>query len=152
MTGAQKTAAAKKAAPKVAAKKAAAPKVQPAPKVARLDLTDALALGGKPPVPVTFQGVDAEVRREYTGAEVVDFYEALQDSRIGDVIKMIVGADTADALWEKVAALPPGPATVVVNRLVNLSELAEGEVVAPLPALLGMDGAQPSQDSAGTTG
>lgn len=153
----KKAAAKKAAAPKVqaATKKAAATKAQagPVPTVgsARLDLTDALALDGKPPVPITFQGIEADIRRAFTGEEVVEFFNDLQANRIADAIMKIVGPDAMEALWEKISALPPEPATVILNRLINLSELTEGEAVAPLPASPGMDGAQRSQGSSAST-
>ncbi|OZE77226.1 hypothetical protein CH305_18495 [Rhodococcus sp. 15-649-2-2] len=107
---------------------------EPAATVERLDLLDCLATEPLPPLEVTLLGVDADIRREFTGKESVRFFQLLNAGKHLSMLQLIVGDDAGAALWEKVSPpVPPAHAAKVINRIVNLSTLAEGEILAPLP-------------------
>lgn len=141
----RKTTSSRKAPPK-----AAEPVVEP--QVDRFDLLSVLETDEQEPEPITFMGVDADIRRTFSGEEAVKFLSLIDAKDFEGVLTLIAG-DTGPALWKKVGQLPSAPAAKVMNKLINMSTLHEGELIAPLPAFFaGMAGARPSQDSSSSTG
>ena len=139
------------AAPKKTAPRRAQPKpVEPAED--RFDLLSVLDTDDQEPVPITFRGVDAEIRRSYTGEDVIKFEYFIDKKDFPGVLTLIAG-DAGVKLWQEIGKhLNTNHAAKVLNTIFNMSTLAEGETVAPLPAsFTGMVGALPSQDSDVTT-
>ncbi|MGW4119890.1 hypothetical protein [Nocardia sp. NPDC004711] len=120
--------------------------------VDRVDVLAELATGDQPPVPITLLGVDADVRRSFTGGEAVQFYQLVAEMEFEAMLSLITS--DGPALWAKIAGLTPAHATTALNRIINLSELHSGELLAPLPLSGYIDptaGAQPSPESSAGT-
>lgn len=122
----------------------AARSVEPA--VDRFDILAELALEGLPPLPVTLKGVDADIRRAFTGEEAVEFGILLSDNRFEELLELIT--DNGSGLWEKIKTFSPEHAAVALNAIVSRTGLHEGKAVVPLPpSVARMAGVQPSPDS-----
>ncbi|EOM78097.1 hypothetical protein DW322_11295 [Rhodococcus rhodnii] len=136
--------------PKKTAPRAARPKtVEPAED--RFDLLAELATDEQEPELVTLLGVDADIRRSYTGEEAVTFLALVERKDFPAALDLIAGA-AGPALWEKIGAMASAHAAKVLNRLFVMSTLTEGELLAPLPtSFAGMAGARPSPGSGATT-
>jgi len=120
--------------------------------VDRIDLTDLLGITGGDSVPVTFNGVDADIRTSYSGEEAVLFGHYAAGNLFGAMFDLVVDGGNGSALWDKISELNPAHASKVINAIVSHTGLFEGELVAPLPASVsGMAGASVSQDSDTTT-
>ncbi|MCC3311531.1 hypothetical protein [Nocardia africana] len=118
----------------------------------RIDILDEFAVDGGEPVPIRLLGVDCDVRRQFTGAEAVKFYALAERVQIEELLSLITS--DGPGLWEQVGQLTPEHAAKALNRIINLSELHKGELLAPLPwsALSSPTaGAQPSPESSTTT-
>lgn len=131
---------------------AAAPASDPAPPAAeRIDILEILRTEDLEPVPITFRGVDTEIRRSYTGEEAVEFLALVGDRKFPEVLDLIAPG-SGIALWEKIGPLAPEHAAKILNRFFELSTLHEGELLAPLPAsFTKVAGARPTPDSGATT-
>ncbi|MBY4237773.1 hypothetical protein HQO43_12615 [Rhodococcus fascians] len=122
----------------------------PVETVERFNIADILAVGTEKPYPITLFGVDAEVRRTFTGEEAVKFFALAGEKDYGTMLDLIT--DSGSALWEKIGGLNPTHASTVLNKIIELSGLFEGKLLAPLPAYSqGMAGARPLQGSSPTT-
>jgi hypothetical protein len=138
-------AAAKKTAPRTARPKVVEPAVD------RFDLLSVLETEDQEPEPITFRGIDAEIRRSYTGEDVIKFEHFIDKKDFPGVLTLIAG-DAGVKLWQEIGKLNTHHASKVLNRIFMISTLAEGEIIAPLPAsFMGMAGAQPSLDSGDTS-
>lgn len=139
------------------------PKVQPAkvvppaaaessPEVVeRFNVLDILAVGSEEPYPITLFGVDAEVRRTFTGEDAVKFFALAGEKDYETLLTLIT--NKGSELWEKIGGLNATQAAAVLNKVIELSGLFEGKLLAPLPAYSqGMAGAQHTQVSSLTTG
>ncbi len=135
--------------PRKAAARKAVPRKAPPVKTDRIDIADVLGITGGDSVPVTFGGVDADIRTSYTGEEALLFAKLLGDNNFSAMFELIAGAP-GKALWGKISPLHPAMASKVINAVIAHSGLHEGELVAPLPPS-GMTGAPTSPDSATTT-
>jgi len=116
-----------------------------------IDLLADFGTEEKPPVPIKLDGVEADVLRGYSGKQAVEFHRLVGAMEFDKMLELIT--TNGAALWEYVGGLTPEYASVVLNKIINLSELHEGNLLAPLPGY-GMNpaGAQPSPLSTDTTG
>lgn len=118
--------------------------------VDRFNLADVLAVGSEPPSPVTLFGVDAEIRRAYSGEEAAKFFALAGEKNYGEMLSLLT--DKGPELWEKVGKLNTSQAAAVLNKIIEISGLYEGKLLAPMPAFSqGVAGAQHTQDSSATT-
>lgn len=108
---------------------------QPRKKVvpARLDLAAHLKVNGGAPTPVTLLGVDAEIRRVYTGEEALAFGTLAAERLYAEIFDLILGPDNGPKLWELITKMAIHNATDIINTIVSESGLFEGKLVAPLP-------------------
>lgn len=127
-----------------------APATTPEPAVERFNVLDVLATEPAPPVPITLLGIDASVRREFSGEEAVKFWAYIAERDFEAVLELVT--DQGKAIFEKIGRLNPANFAKVMNRILELSTLSEGELLAPLPPFAPrMAGAQHSQGSAAGT-
>lgn len=125
------TRSSKTGAAKAPARRAARPARPAAPAVDRVDILDEFGTADEPPVPITLLGVDAEVRRSYTGAEAVAMYRLAADTQFEDLLTLLTS--DGPGLWAKIGTLIPEHAAKALNRIIKISGLHEGELLAPLP-------------------
>ncbi|MCU1640915.1 MAG: hypothetical protein JWN03_1190 [Nocardia sp.] len=143
---------AKKAAPR---RRPARPTTSVAPAVPasdRVDILDDLGTSAEPPVPITLLGVEADVRRSFSGAEAVKFYQLISTTELEAMLSLITS--DGPGLWAKISEFTPAHATTALNRIINLSGLHSGELLAPLPLsgyMVPTAGAQPSPDATAGT-
>ncbi len=131
-----------------------APRPAPAPTpepVECFNVLDVLATEPAPPVSIKMFDITASVRREYDGEEAVKFWAYIAERDFKSVLELIT--DQGEAIFNKIGQLNPANFAKVLNRILELSTLSEGELLAPLPPFAPrMAGAQRSQDSdAGTS-
>ncbi|MHC3368761.1 hypothetical protein AAI421_18210 [Rhodococcus aetherivorans] len=120
------------------------------PAVERFNVLDVLATEPAPPVPIRILDVEASVRCEFTGEEAVKFYALVAARDFEGVLELIT--DAGKAIYQQIGQLNPGSFAKVLNRIIELSTLHEGELLAPLPPFAPrMAGAQGSQGSAAGT-
>ncbi|WP_072689268.1 hypothetical protein [Rhodococcus marinonascens] len=148
MPGTRKTAAKKaaprKSAPRTAQPAPAAPAGDPSPEVEsdRFDLLSALDTENLESIQATFRGIDIDIRRTFTGEEAVRFMAHVAATRFDSALEIIVG-DVAPELLRAFTELTVTHCSAMLNKVFETSGLAEGEIVAPLPASYGgMAGAQ----------
>lgn len=132
-----------------------APATQSEPAVERFNVLDVLAQDGGEPTPITLFGVDADVRRNFTGEEAVKFYAHMSNNELIDALNVITDG-AGQALWDAVmnAKLNTKITADLLNKVISMSGLSEGEIV-PLspPSAARMAGAVLSQALAdGSTG
>ncbi|NCL74263.1 hypothetical protein [Rhodococcus sp. YH1] len=124
-----------------------APASTPEPAVERFDILDVLAHDGGEPKPITLFGVEADVRRKFTGEEAAKFHAYLATSQVVAALDLITDG-AGQALWDAVMAakLNAKITAELLNKVISLSELSEGELV-PLspPSAARMAGAVLSQ-------
>lgn len=126
---------------------------EPAVEVDRFDLMEELAVGDgdEKPEPITFRGVDADIRQSYEGEDVCAFWLAIDQKDFPAALTVVAG-DAGQALWEKIGPLKPDLAARILNKIFDLSKLHEGELIASLPtSFVRMAGAQRTPDSGTTT-
>ncbi|PEH74640.1 hypothetical protein CRM89_00380 [Nocardia sp. FDAARGOS_372] len=125
---------------------------KPAPAAEAIDILADFGTDEKPPVPIRLGGVEADVRRGFSGDEVVQFHKLLSRGEFEQMLTLIT--TDGPGLWQFIADLNPDLASKAMNRIINLSELAEGNLLAPLPGygMTNPAGAQPSPESSTTTG
>lgn len=99
----------------------------------RFDLLSILDTAENEPEPITFRGVDADIRRSYTGEEVIKFQHLIDEKDFSGVLTLMAG-DAGEALWGEIGKLNTLHASKVLNKIINMSTLHEGEIIAPLPA------------------
>ncbi|TLF72923.1 hypothetical protein [Nocardia cyriacigeorgica] len=125
---------------------AAARRTQPEP----IDILAEFNTEEKPPVPIRLGEVEADVRRGFSGDEVVRFHRLVGETKFGEVLELIT--TNGAQLWEFIGSLTPEYASKALNRIINVSELYEGNLLAPLPGFApNPAGAPPSPESATTT-
>lgn len=128
---------------------AAAPATEPTPPVEpaveRFDILEELAVEGGEPQPIVLFGVEADVRRTFTGEEAATFHGHLAKDRIREAIDVITDG-AGQALWDAVVHLQPHVVARLLNKVIALSGLSEGEL-RPLspPSSARMAGAVLSQ-------
>lgn len=118
-----------------------------------MNILDELAVDGGEPVPITLLGVDADIRRQFTGDEAATFFQHTSENKLEEMLSVVAGED-GPALWEKIQALSPEHAAKALNRITNLSGLHEGKLFAPVPwsaSLNQAGGALPSPESSAIT-
>ncbi|MFE7799006.1 hypothetical protein [Nocardia sp. NPDC057440] len=104
----------------------------------------------KPPLPIKLGSVEADVLRGFTGEQVVEFHRLVGAMEFEQMLELIT--TNGAALWEFVGGLTPDYASKALNRIISLSELYEGNLLAPLPGFgTNPVGAQPSPESTATT-
>lgn len=138
---------------KPAAKKAAprrAPRPTPVAAPDAVDLLADLATGELPPVDIVLRGHRAQVRRTYTGDEAVRLFELVREDKLEEMLDLLT--TDGPGLWGIVYQLQPEHAVVALNRIINLSGLYEGELLAPLQEYTAKAGAPSTDESATTTG
>ncbi|WP_159840215.1 hypothetical protein [Nocardia sp. CY41] len=143
-------------APRKAAARRTAPAAARRPKLAAVpapEPVDILAEFGtqeKPPVPIKVGKVECDVLRGFSGDQAVEFHRLVGETKFEDLLNLIT--TNGSALWQVIGEMTPDFASRVLNKLINLSELYEGNLLAPSPGF-GMNpaGAQPSQESTATT-
>jgi len=115
------------------------------PAVERFDILEELAVNGGEPQPIALFGVEADVRRTFTGQEAATFHGHLAKDRIREAIDVITDG-AGQALWDAVAHLSPDVVARLLNKVIALSGLSEGEL-RPLspPSSARMAGAVLSQ-------
>lgn len=115
------------------------------PVVDRFDILEELAVEGGEPQPIVLFGVEADVRRTFTGEEAATFHGHLAKNRIREAIDVITDG-AGQALWDAVVHLPPDVVARLLNKVIALSGLSEGEL-QPLspPSSARMAGAVRSQ-------
>lgn len=128
-----------------------APATTPEPAVERFNVLDVLATETAPPVPIALLGIDASVRRAYSGEEAVKFWAYIAERDFQAVLELVT--DQGKAIFEQIVRLNPANFAKVMNKIFELSTLSEGELLAPLPPFAPrMAGARHSQASdAGTS-
>ncbi len=117
-----------------------------------MNILEELAVDGGDPVPITLLGVDADVRRRFTGDEAAMVHQLALTNEFEQMLSLIT--DDGPGLWAKISPLSPEHAAKAMNRIVNLSGLHEGELLAPAPWLASPTrtaGAPPSPASGTTT-
>lgn len=118
----------------------------------RIDILDDLGINAGPPQPISLLGVECDVRRRFTGAEVVHFFKLAGNLELGAMLTLITS--DGPALWAKIEEIDPDNAAKALNRIINISGLHEGKLLAPLPLSAFTSptaGAQPSPESSTTT-
>lgn len=140
----------KKAAARRTSAAARRPRLAAVPTPEPVDLLADFETVEKPPLPITLATIEADVKRGYSGAEAVEFYRLLGALDFGGVLDLIT--TNGPALWDYIGKLTPDMCSAVLNKIIGLSELSAGNLLAPLPGY-GMNpaGAQPSPVSTGTT-
>ncbi|MCK8671007.1 hypothetical protein M1M07_07730 [Rhodococcus sp. HM1] len=123
----------------------AAPAAPEPDDVDRFDILEALAITGGEPQPITLLGVEADVRRTFTGEEAAVFHGHLAANRLREAIDVITDG-SGQAIWDAVAHLPADIVAKLINKVIALSGLSEGEL-RPLspPSSARMAGAVRSQ-------
>lgn len=129
----------RKTAPRKAAAKKAAPRPAPVDEPAgeTPEAFDLLSILGtenpQPPQPVKLFGVEADIRRNFTGEEDLEFTAMLKQGRVADALKLLAGDEDGQALANQIAKLNYEQGAKVVNYLAKLSTLYVGEVLALRP-------------------
>ncbi|MFI6368710.1 hypothetical protein ACIBG0_39015 [Nocardia sp. NPDC050630] len=143
-------------APRKAAARRSTPAAARRPKLAAvkapepIDLLADFGTEEKPPVPVKLGKVEADVLRGFSGDQVVEFHRAVGETRFEDALSIVT--TDGSAMWEFIGNLTPEYASKALNRIFNLSEIYEGELIAPLPGFGNLPaGARPSPESTTTT-
>ena len=103
----------------------------------------------KPPVPAKLDAVEFEVKRGYSGEEVVQFHTLVNANQFEDALSLIT-SDGA-AVWGFVENLTAEHASTVLNKLFNLSELVEGNLLGVLPGFAMNPGGAPLSPESTTT-
>ena|SRR5215467_4535992 len=145
MAGTPRKTTARKTAQKKAAPRRRAEPARSGPAIERIDLVDELGTQPAEPAAITLLGVDAAVRRGYTGAEVLQFYKMLEEADFEGMLSLVT--DNGAALYGAIGGLPTKHASSVLNRIVALTGLHEGEMFAPLPGFVPPAGARTSPES-----
>lgn len=146
-------ATAKRATPRrTAAPRPARAALKPVPAPEPIDILADFGTEEKSPVPIRLGDVEADVRRGFSGEEVVQFHKLLTAVELEQVLDLIT--TDGSRLWGFIRALTPELASKAINRIINLSELAEGNLLAPLPGygMTPSGGAQSLPESTATTG
>lgn len=84
-----------------------------------LDLTGLLAARALKPRKATFAGIDIEIRRDLTAAEVVEFFGLINADKERDALSMLVGDAAAADLAGKVNPLPMEHRQTVYQRIMR---------------------------------
>ncbi|WP_064257113.1 hypothetical protein [Rhodococcus sp. HS-D2] len=117
---------------------AAAPPSEPnppaEPAVERFDILAELAVDGGEPQPIVLFGVEADVRRTFTGEEAATFHGHLAKNHVREAIDVITDG-AGEALWEATKHLPPEVVARLLNKVIALSGLSEGELRPLSPPL-----------------
>ncbi|MEV0247969.1 hypothetical protein AB0H76_15355 [Nocardia sp. NPDC050712] len=126
------------------------PKLAAVPTPEPLDLLAEFRTEEKTPVPIKLGTIEADVLRGFSGEQAIEFYRLVAAMDFAGMLALIT--TDGEGLWEFVGKLPPEHCSAILNKVINLSELHEGNLLAPLPGY-GMDlaGAQPSPLSTDTT-
>lgn len=125
-------------------KLAAVPALEP------LDLLAEFETEDKPPVPIKLGPVECDVRRGFSGDDAVEFHRLVAVMEYEQMLELIT--TSGKALWAFIGQQTPEYASKIMNRLINLSELYEGNLLAPLPGYGNLPaGAPSSQQSTDTT-
>lgn len=126
------------------------PKLAAVPAPEPIDILEDFGTAEKPAQPIKLGSVLAEVRRGYSGEEVIEFHQLIAETKLDEMLTLIT--NNGPALWEFIGKLTPEHASKALNRIINLSELYEGNLLAPSPDF-GMNpaGALPSPASTATT-
>lgn len=104
----------------------------------------------KPSVPIKLGKVACDVLRGFSGEQVVEFHRLIGATEFGPMLELIT--TNGAALWEFIGGLTPDYASKALNRIINLSELYEGNLLAPLPGFgSNPAGVLPSPESTTTT-
>lgn len=127
------------------------PQSVPDPAEERFNVLDILNHDGGAPVPITLLGVDADVRRRFDGEEAVKFHAYIAQNQVIDALNLITDG-SGQALWDAImdAKVSARITADLLNKIISLSELSEGELV-PLspPSAARMAGAVLKQALAG---
>lgn len=127
------------------------PKLAAVPAPEPIDILADFGTDEKPPVPIRLGKIEADVRRGFSGEEVVDFHKLLLNNEFEQLFEMIT--DRGAEIWDYISKLDPRHASKAINRIVEVSEIHEGEATAPLLGYMpDPAGAQPSPESSATTG
>lgn len=100
----------------------------------RIELTDALAVASAPPVPISFRGQDYAVKRGYTPAEVLEFFDLFKVHKHEEILQMLICEGDPVELWEAIGKRSPAEFfNVYLPNLCKLAGLmnAAGEFLAP---------------------
>jgi len=126
------------------------PKLAAVPAPEPIDLLADWGTEEKSPVPIRLGAVEADVLRGFSGEQVVAFHNLVAATKFDEMLALIT--TDGEGLWEFIGNLTPDYASKALNRIINLSEIYSGELLAPLPGF-GMNpaGAQPSPESTTTT-
>lgn len=112
--------------------KAAPQPVEPA--VERFDLLEELAVNGGESQPIVLFGVEADVRRTFTGEEAATFHAHVARNEVREALDVITDG-AGEALWEATAHLPSEVVARLLNKVIALSGLSEGELRPLSPPL-----------------
>ncbi|WP_418346167.1 hypothetical protein [Rhodococcus pyridinivorans] len=112
----------------------AAPTPPVEPVVERFDIVEELAVDGGEPQPIVLFGVEADVRRKFTGAEAAVFHGHLAQNRVREALDVITDG-AGQALWDATKHLTPEPVARLLNKVIALSGLNEGELRPLSPPL-----------------
>lgn len=99
----------------------------------RIDLAAVLGLDGGDPLPVTLGGVDAEIRRRYSGDEAVLFGTYAAENKFPEIFALVFEGDRGPKVWDQVSKMSTAHASEIINTIINHTGLFEGKLVAPLP-------------------
>lgn len=144
------------AAPRKSAAKSSAPRRPARPRLAAvpepepIDLLADFGTEEKPPVPIKLGSVKADVLRGFSGEQAVLFHQLVGEMKFAEMLDLIT--TEGEKLWKVIGGLTPDHASRALNRIINLSELHQGNLLAPLPGYgTNPAGAQPSPESTTTT-
>ncbi|MEV6555868.1 hypothetical protein AB0M22_09140 [Nocardia sp. NPDC051756] len=126
------------------------PKLAAVPAPEPIDILAEFGTEEKSPVPIKVGTIECEVLRGFSGDQAVEFHRLVGAAQLEQVLELIT-TDGA-GLWAFIGQQTAEYASKILNKLINLSELYEGNLLAPLPGYgPNPAGAQPSPESNTTT-
>ena len=115
-----------------------------------IDILAEFDTGEKPPVPIRMGSIEADVRRGFSGEEVVTFHRLALEMKFDQVLDLIT--TNGPGLWEYIEQQTADYASKILNKIINVAELHEGNMLAPLQGFVpDPAGARPSPESSATT-
>ena len=150
MTGTPRKTASRKAQPRKVAPAAVSAVPPLVEEDDAFDLASVLEVDGGPPKPIKLLGVRGNVLRTYTGEQAIAFSSIVAAQEFGTMLELIT--DVGVELWAKIGPMEPRRAADLLNKIVELSGLHEGKLLAfSLPSTTEQAGTPLSPDSAANT-
>ena len=150
MTGTPRKTASRRAQPRKVAPAAVSAVPQVEEDDDAFDLASVLEVDGGAPKPIKLLGVRGHVLRTYTGEQAIAFSSIVAAQEFGVMLELIT--DVGEDLWAKIGPMEPRRAAELLNKIVEMSGLHEGKLLAfSLPSEPGTVGTPLSPDSAAST-